>query len=93
MTQLVTFVDAIFRFYEFLIFLWCILSWLPRPQEGILYDATQAIDRLVRPYVGIFRRFIPPIGGFDFSPWISLIALDLVERVVIQVLVRLVLVF
>jgi YggT family protein len=40
-----------------------IISWVNphAPMAGIF-------DALTRPFYGIFRRFIPPIGGIDLSP-------------------------
>lgn len=44
------------------------------------------IDRLVRPYVGLFQRFIPPLGGIDFSPIVALVVLNFIERLVVGIL-------
>ena len=58
------------------IYYWLILisifgSWFPR------FNSTMVgiwIGKLVEPYLAIFRKFIPPVGGLDFSPIIALIA-------------------
>ena len=72
-------------FYELLILAECILSWFP--MGGIVSDIYQALETLVEPFVGIFRRLIPSVGGsgmrVDFSPMIAIIVLDLVKRLVI----------
>jgi YggT family protein len=34
------------------------------------------------PYLRLFRRFIPPLGMFDFSPLIALIVLGILDRVI-----------
>lgn len=74
-------------FYALLIFVWCILSWLPMPREGFFADVVGAIDTLVSPYVGLFRRFIPPFGGLDFSPILAIVILQLLERLILGILV------
>lgn len=74
------------RFYEILIVIWCILSWLPLREGGIVYDIACAIERLVLPYLNLFRRFIPPMGGIDFSPIIAMMALELIMRLVLRIL-------
>ena len=33
------------------------------------------LDQTVTPYLNVFRRFIPRIGMFDFSPMVGLIVL------------------
>lgn len=72
-------------FYELLILAECILSWFPA--GGIVGDIYQALQRIVDPFVDIFRRLIPSVGGsgmrLDFSPMIAIIALDLVKRLII----------
>ncbi|MBR3316526.1 MAG: YggT family protein [Atopobiaceae bacterium] len=73
-------------FYQILIVVWCILSWLPVPREGILADLVGAIDALVSPYINLFRRFIPPFGGLDFTPILAMLVLQVAERAIIGIL-------
>jgi len=39
---------------------------------------------LTDPYLELFRRFIPPLGGFDFSSIFAIILLQLVQVAVGQ---------
>ncbi|MGI6231115.1 MAG: YggT family protein [Tractidigestivibacter sp.] len=86
MYQLANLVVNLFRIYNILIIVWCILSWIPRG-AGIVDDFRYAIGRLVEPWLSIFRRFIPPLGGIDFSPIVAILALELVERLILMILV------
>ncbi|OMF22774.1 YggT family protein [Paenibacillus sp. FSL H8-0548] len=53
-----------------------LLSWLPNARESFI---GVFLGKMVEPYLGIFRRFIPPIGGMlDLSPIIALFALRFV---------------
>lgn len=74
-------------FYELLILAECILSWVPM-REGALRDIYEAICQLTEPFVGIFRRLVPGVGGggvrVDFSPMIAIIALDVIKRVILS---------
>lgn len=79
-------VMRLFEFYEILVVVWCILSWIPFSPDGLLGDVAAVIDRIVHPYVGIFQRFIPPVGGLDFSPVIALVVLSFIERLVVGIL-------
>lgn len=83
------FVAALFRFFEILLVIWCILSWIPRRSGGVIDDIAAAIDRIVHPYVGLFQRFVPPIAGIDFSPIIAVFVLDIIERVVLRLILSL----
>ena len=77
-------ISSLFNLYEIVIIVWCILSWIPKRPDTLLWDVSSAIDRLVRPYIDLFRRFIPPLGGIDFSPVIAVLALSLIEMVVLR---------
>lgn len=80
------FVIRLLDFYALLIVIWCIMSWIPMRRDGVLADVAGAINTLVSPYINIFRHFIPPFGGFDFSPVVAIIALQLLERILLGIL-------
>lgn len=63
-----------------------ILSWVPIRQGGLLYDIVAVLDSVTGPYLNLFRRIIPPMGGVDFSPVIALLALNLAERLVFNII-------
>lgn len=63
-----------------------ILSWVPVRQGGLLYDIVAVLDSVTWPYLNLFRRIIPPMGGVDFSPVIALLALNLAERLVFNII-------
>lgn len=86
--SIAVFISYVFRFYIGLVTVWCILSWLPIPQQGIIADVVSAIDKLVRPYIDLFRRFIPPFGGLDFSPIVAIVVLGVIERLILSILLR-----
>ena len=53
-------------------------------QGGLLQDIAAVLDSVCGPWL---RRFIPPMGGIDFSPVVAIIALQLVQRLVLQLLI------
>ena len=65
--------------YGLMIFIWAIFSWFDH-SRGILADIYRVLDTLVGPFVGLFRRFIPTAGGIDFSPFIAILLLQLIAR-------------
>lgn len=79
-------VSSLFNLYEIIIVVWCVLSWIPKHPGGVLFDVAGAIDRLVAPYINLFRRFIPAFGGIDFSPVIAILALSLIEMIVLTLI-------
>lgn len=67
--------------YEFLIIVWCIISWIPAKQGGWLADISAVIDSIVGPYMNLFRKFIPPLGGIDFSPVVGILVLSFIQGI------------
>jgi uncharacterized protein YggT (Ycf19 family) len=89
MTALATAINSLFDLYELVIIIWCILSWFPRKPGGWVDDVSQVMNNLVQPYLGLFRRIIPPMGGIDWSPMIAILALGIIQNVVIRLLLTL----
>lgn len=79
-------VARLFEIYSVLIVVWCLMSWIPRRPGGLVEDIRGAIGILVEPYLNLFRRFIPPFGGIDFSPIVAILVLNVIERLVFSFL-------
>lgn len=82
--QLVSIIAGVVQFYGFLIFAYVVMSWFP--VRGIGADIYQVIGSLVEPYIGIFRRIIPPMGALDLSPMVAYFVLIVVSRFVLSLL-------
>ena len=85
------YVNAVFLVYFILIFIRILLSWIPRlPYYPWLRATVDFIHQVVDPYLNIFRRVIPPLGGggmaIDISPILAIIVLSIVWRVVVAVI-------
>ena len=84
MPQLVMILSAAINLYSFVILVWVILSWFKG--NKIARDIYKVLDPIAAPYVNLFRKILPPMGGMDFSPLIALIVLQLVARVIFGLL-------
>jgi uncharacterized protein YggT (Ycf19 family) len=85
------YVSAVFLVYFILIFIRILLSWVPRlPYYPWLRAIVDFIHQVVDPYLNIFRRVIPPLGGggfaLDISPILAIIVLSIVWRVVVSLI-------
>lgn len=79
-------VYAIADVYSFVIVVYVLLSWFPT-DRGIIGDIYRVLGRICDPYLNLFRRFIPPIGGMvDVSPIVALLVLQLLVRLIIGIL-------
>jgi len=61
-----------------------LMSWLPNLRESFIGEL---LGKLVEPYLSVFRRIIPPIGGvLDLSPILAVFALQFVAAGLIAVI-------
>ena len=66
--------------YTLLIFVYVLMTWIPN-KRGLLADIDNVLAKLFDPYLDLFKRFIPPIGGMvDVSPIVAIVALQLLVR-------------
>ena len=72
--------------YTWIIFIYVILSWIPM-KSGILRDIDNVLGKICDPYLNLFRKLVPPIGGIvDITPIIALVVLQLAIRVILTIL-------
>jgi YggT family protein len=83
---LINFVSALYWVYTILIFTYILMSWVRLPYNVWIGRLRGFLHDTVEPYLRLFRRMIPPLGGMDLSPIIALIVLQLVYRVILGVL-------
>jgi len=82
------YVGALFLVYLVLIIIRVLLTWIPRiPYNRALRASIGFIEEVTDPYLNLFRRFLPPIGGggfaLDLSPILGIILLLILQRVVV----------
>ena len=89
--DIANYVSALFTVYIVLIFLYILLNLLFSFGMRLPYarwsDAILTFLRDVcEPYLRLFRRFIPPLGMFDFSPIVGIFVLYIVRTVVVNLI-------
>lgn len=82
------YVSALFLVYLILIFVRVLLTWIPRlPYNRYLRAAVGFVEEVTDPYLNLFRRVIPPLGGrgfaLDLSPILAIILLLIMQSVVV----------
>ena len=66
------------------LFVYVILSWFPT-DRGILADVNRVLAKVCDPYLNLFRKLIPPIGGMvDVTPIIALLVLQFGVRLLVN---------
>lgn len=72
--------------YALVIIIYCIFTWFPISSTGVIADIKHFFTMLSEPYLKLFRKLIPPIGGaVDITPIIALIVLQFVVRFVASI--------
>ena len=85
--SIANYVSRLFEVYIVLIFVYILLNLLFSFGMRVPYSRwSSAVLGFLRdvsePYLRIFRRFIPSLGGFDFSPMVAIIVLYIAQSVI-----------
>jgi YggT family protein len=85
--QLASYVYAVFVVYTILIIAYILSSLFVAFGGRVPYARWSSallgfLRDVCEPYLSIFRRFIPPLGALDLSPVIAIFALQIVGRLV-----------
>jgi YggT family protein len=75
-------VQGLFRLFSLIIIVNALLSFILPPYHPV----RSFIEKLVEPFLAPIRNRLPSMGGFDFSPLILLILLQLLEYIILQII-------
>ena len=86
--EIADYVNALFLVYMILLFGRILLSWIPRiPYNPVLSAVINFITEVTDPYLRIFRRVLPPVGGggfaLDLSPIIAIFVLIIARAIIV----------
>jgi YggT family protein len=84
MLNLALFVHYAIFAYSILIALRIVASWFPQTMH---HPLVRIAGQVTDPYLNVFRRFIPPIGGtLDLSPILAFVGLTMLEKFLITLI-------
>jgi YggT family protein len=92
-TQVAGFLSTLIYVYTLLIILYIVTQLLfslgVRPPYSRTTDAVLGFLRdICEPFLRIFRRFIPSLGGLDFSPILAIVTLQIINSIVVNGLIH-----
>jgi YggT family protein len=92
-TQVAEYLSTLIYVYTLLIILYIVIQLLfsvgVRPPYSRTVDAIIGFLRdICEPFLRIFRRIIPSFGGFDFSPILAIITLQIINSIVVNDLIH-----
>ena len=76
-TLLLQLINLLFTLYTFAIIARALLPWL---RISYYHPLMRFLIRITEPVLGPLRRYIPPVGGLDFTPMVALLVLWLLEQ-------------
>lgn len=80
---IITAIDVAFQVYTWILIIRILLSWFRHnPYQPII----RFIYEVTEPYLGLFRRIVPPMGPLDLSPIVAFFVLQLIRQIVFSVL-------
>jgi YggT family protein len=92
-TEVAGVISAVIYVYIILIFLHIVIQLLfsagLRPPYSRVTDAVlQFLRETCEPFLRLFRRLLPGIGGIDLSPLLAILSLELINRIVVEGLIH-----
>ncbi|MBE9116363.1 YggT family protein [Lusitaniella coriacea LEGE 07157] len=64
------------QIYSLLLIVRILLTWFQTMEWA--NQAASVLSPVTDPYLNIFRSFIPPLGGIDFSPMLAIFVLQII---------------
>lgn len=69
--------------YSLVIVIYVLMSWFPI--GGVVQDIRNALGVICDPFLNLFKRLIPPIGGMvDITPIVALLVLQFGVRFIVS---------
>lgn len=82
---LISIIHWVFGIYTIFLLVRIVGSWFPRFAE---HKIMRFVAFYTDPYLNIFRRLIPPIGGrLDLSPLLAFFGLEIIEKFLLYLLI------
>lgn len=80
MTVLYQFVRLLATAFNLAILVRILLTWIPVDRDN---RVIAFIHEITEPILGPLRRVVPPIGGFDISPMLAMMLIELARIVLL----------
>lgn len=90
---LLTVIIKIIDLYQFLLIIYVIMGWLEafnvlNRYNRLVYSIHTVLFRLIEPVLSPIRRFLPDLGGVDFSPLVLIFVIYFIQGVLLKIVHR-----
>ncbi|MEH2293248.1 YggT family protein [Nostoc sp.] len=80
MYLLINTLASFIQIYTVLLIIRVLLTWFPN--INWYNQPFTTLSQITDPYLNLFRRIIPPLGGMDFSPMLAIILLQVLGSLI-----------
>ena len=92
-TQIADYLSTVIYVYTLLIILFIVVqllfaAGLRPPYSRTLHAVLSFLRDVCEPFLRIFRRLLPTLGGFDFSPILAILTLAILNSIIVQGLIH-----
>ena len=89
MNSLLLFLVRLLDFYTLIVFFYVVVSWLfhfniLNSQNIFLWRVFESLKKLTDPPLNYIRRYLPNLGGLDFSPVLLILIIYLFKDLLIE---------
>jgi len=75
-------ISSLSQILYWLVIISVILSYFMDP----FHPLRRGIDNIVEPMLNPIRRVVPPMGGFDFSPIVLIVLIQIISNLIINMI-------
>ena len=75
-------ISTLSQILYWLVIISVILSYFMDP----FHPLRRGIDNIVEPMLNPIRRVVPPMGGFDFSPIVLIVLIQIISNLIIRMI-------
>lgn len=89
--QVANFLAMLIHVYSILIILYALTTWVESFNSSVLrFKPVRWLFRFLRdvsePFLGLFRRIIPPLGVMDITPLVAILMLQFVGGFLVRII-------
>jgi len=90
LTIIVEFLISLMNCIEYILIGYIILGWfiffgVLKNQEGVLFRIYVFLMSKIEPLLAVIRRFLPTVGGLDFSPLVVFVGLHFIKVLIVKI--------
>jgi len=89
MLFIITILSLLLDIYFWILILTVVVSWLVafnviNTRNKLVYKFCRLLNMATEPLIRRLRKYIPPMGGFDFTPMVIIFGIYILQRILLE---------